>query len=151
MKFVVDEMMGRLAKWLRILGYDTVYMKDVEDNEVLRVAFRDGRILLTRDAQLLDRIKIPEAYLVKAESSYLEQLKEVLEHFDLPMDENQIFTRCLQCNVPIHIIEKSKVIGKIPPYVAKSQAEFKICPNCQRIFWPATHYTNTIHKLREMK
>ncbi len=141
-------MMGRLAKWLRILGYDTAYMKDVADSEVLRVAFKEDRILLTRDAQLLNRIKIPESYLVKASSGYLTQLKEVMDYFSLKLDRKKIFTRCLECNVPVAAIEKSKIIGKIPPHVAKTQKQFQRCPQCRKIYWPATHYLNTLNKLK---
>ena len=139
MKFVCDEMLGSLAKWLRILGYDTKYVKNMDDDEIASIAIDEGRILITRDKNLAKKVK-NSIYL---ENNGLEnQLKKIIKILNLKIDENKILTRCIICNEKIVEIEKKKVKGRVPPHVYETHEKFFICPKCHRIYWIGTHFDN---------
>jgi len=136
MRFLVDEMLGSLAKWLRILGYDTAYFQRMEDNDLIRLARAEGRLLLTRDTQLTRR-KGVDCLLI--ESDEVEgQLREVFRRLRLPA--NSPFSRCPLCNTPLQEVEKASIKGRVPPYVFKTQEHFSICPRCDKIYWQGTHW-----------
>jgi uncharacterized protein with PIN domain len=136
MKFLADTMHGSLAKWLRLLGYDTVYRPDLADPALAQLARAEDRILLTRDVELTRRRELQ--FLLIASDQTLEQLAQVMRELDLhPRDA---FSRCAECNVRLKIIAKQNVRDKVPPYVWKTQSRFKKCPRCQRIYWRGTHW-----------
>jgi|YNPMSStandDraft_2_1061718.scaffolds.fasta_scaffold00068_33 uncharacterized protein with PIN domain len=135
-KFLADCMLGKLARWLRIAGYDTRYFRYAEDHKLIAIARFEGRILLTRDRALSQRAK-EIAYFVQAES--LEhQLKEVLTRFDLPLRLS--LARCPDCNATLLDASFQEVKLKIPLFVSLSFQEFKKCPLCQKVYWPGTHW-----------
>ena len=146
-KFVCDVMLGTLAKWLRILGFDTKYSRDFEDDEILRIAEEENRIVLTRDKLLANKAK--KAVYIN-ERSLDEQIKRVLNELKIDVDEGKILTRCILCNVRVKRIEKEKVKGKVPPHVFEIHDEFWICPNCKRIYWAGTHWQNMEEKIKEI-
>ena len=146
-KFVCDVMLGTLAKWLRILGFDTKYSKDFEDEEILKIAEEENRVVLTRDKLLANKAK--KAVYIN-ERGLDEQIKKVLNELKINVDEGKILTRCILCNVKVEKIEKEKVKGKVPPHVFENHNEFWICPNCQRIYWAGTHWQNMEEKIKKI-
>ena len=136
MKFLVDSMLGRLAKWLRILGYDTLYFSSLEDSDLVRIARAEGRMVLTRDREMTRRRGI-DCLFVENEH-FREQIRQVLRDLNLQADSS--FTRCPVCNTPLQPLEKRDAQGRVPPYVYKTQERFSLCPGCQRIYWRGTHW-----------
>jgi len=148
MKFIADAMLGKLATWLRIIGCDVFYFKDISDDEVIEKALKDKRIILTRDTLLIKRRRAKNHLLIKNDH-YEKQLKQVVEHFNIDPFKN-IFIRCLLCNNMLEDIEKEFAKDKVPSYVYKTQTGFKTCPSCNKIYWQATHRNEVLHKLKEI-
>jgi len=144
--FLVDGMLGRLAKWLRILGYDTAYFPDLDDNELVRLARAEGRILLTRDRELARRRGL---HSILIEDDQLEaQVRQVLR--ELGLSEERPFSRCPVCNALLRRVEKESVRDKVPPYVFQTQEQFSLCPQCGRIYWKGTHWQRMREKLARL-
>ena len=149
MKFICDDMLGKLAKYLRILGFDTYFEIDIPDNKLLKIALVEDRIILTRDSKI-PKIRNAKNFVWIYSSDPLEQVKEVAQKLKLKIEPERFFTRCLECNGVLEKIEKEKVKDKVWPYVYKTQENFVSCPNCNRIYWPGTHLQRMEKKLREM-
>jgi len=135
MKFIADAMLGKLAKWLRLLGYDTYYETDISDDDLLRIANAEDRIVLTRDTLLIKR-RICRRYLFILDDYVQGQLRQTIDAFHLSAAP---FSRCLICNVIIREVEKSAIREQVPEYTYKTQDRFAQCPRCGRIYWPGTH------------
>ncbi len=146
---MADSMLGRLARWLRILGYDVVYETSISDDDLIARALRENRIILTMDRELADRKSAKNALLLKSDD-YKEQLKHVITYYKIDC-ESHIFSRCLICNERMDSIEKEKIKDKVPPYVYASHDEFDICPQCRRIYWSGTHRDNILETLDEIR
>lgn len=142
-KFAADEMLGSLSRWLRIMGYDTTYEKDMEDADILRFAEVEGRTLLTRDKDLVRRTKGNGLYIESDDLS--EQLRQVFEAFDLRMDE--ALTRCTMCNGDLVIVEPSEVKDKVPVGALEINDEFYRCTKCGKIYWKGSHWDNILNRL----
>jgi uncharacterized protein with PIN domain len=151
MKFVADCMLGKLAKWLRLTGFDTVYSCEAEDAELARIALREDRILLTRDGELAGRRMIRGRTLFIESGETGKQLRQVIEHLGIDPDVSQFFTRCAVCNEPIEDIPKESVEGKVPPYVFRTQDRFRKCPTCGRIYWRGTHVDHVAQALERVR
>ena len=143
-RFLVDINVGRLAKWLRALGYDTATSPSVDDDGLLRHALAEGRILLTKDARLVRRGIIARgtlrALLVRDDDVWA-QLRQVVRELGLEA-EAQEFSRCMRCNTRLAPIPPEEVRDRVPPYVYQHQESFTTCPVCRRIYWPGTHWRN---------
>lgn len=137
MKFIVDVMLGKLAKWLRILGYDTLYDNSYSDDDLFFKAHRQERILLTRDKELSSRMN-PKYTLYITGLTVQEQVKQVVSAFNLNTTDF-VFSRCTLCNSPITTIPKNDVAGKVPLYIFESTTQFYFCPTCEKIYWPGSH------------
>jgi len=138
MRFIVTKEMGKLAKWLRILGYDSVYYDKSDTPGLIIRALREERILLTRSDGLT---KYKGIKLVVIKHDHVEdQLDQTVEELGFQVEEKHVFTRCIECNAPLNGISKAKIEGKVPEYVLKTQEIFKICPECNKIFWKGTHW-----------
>jgi len=138
MKFIVDNMLGKLARYLRFLGYDTYYSNStIKDDEIIEIASREKRILITRDKELASRYK--NSFLLRTTDSK-EQLKEVIKKFNL--GNSKILTRCSICNVELIRINKEQAKGKVPEKIYENFNEFYICPSCGRYYWLGTHAMN---------
>ena len=148
LKFIADAMLGRLARWLRILGHDVVYDSSISDNDLIARAIREHRIILTMDRKLTERESAKNSLLIKS-PSYKEQLKQVITHYNIDY-KSGIFTRCLVCNNLLEPIEKEKIKDRIPPYVYSTQDEFDICQQCGRIYWSGTHRVKMLKMLDEI-
>ncbi len=144
MRFVVDAMFGTLAKWLRILGFDTIFARDLADSEIMALADREGRVLITRDKELARR---SDNGLFLNSDVLDEQIAQVLEKY--PADEGRTLTRCLECNGLLVPVEKAEV-RNVPDGVLEREDEFSKCPNCGRFYWPATHWENMMERIAEL-
>lgn len=149
MKFLVTKELGRLAKWLRILGYDTVYFKEENKSSLIIEALREERIILTRNK----RFSPPRSvrFLWIENNSTKEQILQVIKELNLSLDEDVMFSRCTICNEEISQVPKDKVKDRIPEYVFKTQADFFSCLNCQRIYWQGTHWGNVTSIMKEIQ
>lgn len=148
-RFLADAMLGRLARWLRILGYDAAY-DPAEDEDLLARAQQEGRILLTRDTRLVRRRRLPRHLFIESDE-VLVQVRQVLSALGLPCTAGPA-RRCLRCNVPIEPCSKDEVAGRVPEFVWSQHQAFWRCPACERIYWPGTHWQRmeeTLHVLRE--
>jgi hypothetical protein len=150
MKFICDDNLGKLAKWLRTLGYDTLFFDPIEDGELVSKALKDNRVVLSRDTQLSRfRMKLGERLLFIKSDKPLEQLKQVVRHFKLKPDKELLFSRCLVCNHPLQKVDKENIKDKLYPYVYQTQDNFVRCTKCDRIYWPATHVKRMVETLKK--
>ena len=129
-------MVGTLAKWLRILGYDTCYDPAMDDHQLVRLARAEGRVLLTRDRELARRPGLNTVF-VNAESLEA-QIGQVLTELELEPDRS--FSRCPVCNEQLAEVDREVARRRVPKYVAQTQESFRACPGCQRIYWRGTHW-----------
>ncbi len=131
-------MLGTLAKWLRILGYDTVYDNCINDDEIVERCAREGRIALTRDARLTQRRRLRGAMFI--ESTELgAQIRQVLAHLGREVDLARLLSRCVECNRLLECVSAEAVQPLVPAYVFRTQPDFKQCPSCRRVYWGGTH------------
>jgi len=148
LKFIADEMLGKLARWLRAVGYDTVYFAGEGDSALVQQALQEDRIILTRDSHLVERKLARKTLLVKHDEPR-KQLKQVIS--DLKLDvENGLFTRCLVCNRELLSVKKENVRDRVPAYTYSTQSKFYECPNCGRVFWPGTHKDSMLEVINSM-
>lgn len=137
-KFILDTHLGKLAKYLRMLGFDTLYRNDFKDDEIIKISCREHRIILTRDKLLLRSDKITHGYYVRAIEKH-EQLREIVSKFDLT-NKFKSFTRCMTCNSILIQVEKEAVLDKIDKETAKVFNKFFYCQNCDKVFWEGSHF-----------
>jgi hypothetical protein len=139
-------MLGRLARWLRLLGYDTLYDPRADDRALARQSAAEGRILLTRDRGLLARRIVTQGLLV--EHDHLAgQLRQVATACGLVLDPGRCFTRCLSCNAGTGEAERSEVAGRVPPFVLRTHERFRACPGCGRVYWAGSHRELALREL----
>jgi uncharacterized protein len=143
-RFIADVMVGKLARWLRVLGFDVAYSNKYQDDEIVRIAGAEKRIILTRDTGLAARRQIPSCLLIES-GDYKAQIEQVLRTFALK--EFNVFSRCLECNTPLQDVDKEAVFEKIPPYVYLTQERFAMCPSCGRIYWHGTHAAKMLKQI----
>jgi uncharacterized protein with PIN domain len=149
-KFILTPELGRLAKWLRILGFDAAYSAEVNFSSLLIHALRDNRIILTRNSHFIHKAQMTKAVWIKSEGVN-QQLKQVIKELGLRLQKELMFSRCTICNMELKNINKQQVKNKLPEYVFKTQQKFFICPSCQRIYWPGTHWGNVTEALEEVE
>lgn len=138
MQFVLDTHLGRLARLLRLVGFDTSYARDRDDAELARISVTNGCMLLTRDRGLLRRREITHGYLVRA-TAPRRQFVEVLRRFDLVSDLAP-FTRCLACNGVLRGATPDEIVRRVPPRARRRFARFRACPDCGRVYWEGSHH-----------
>jgi hypothetical protein len=141
-------MLGRLAKWLRLLGYDTEYAADFSDSEIIARAESEGRIILTRDVSLMKQKRCRYCIFVRSDH-WREQLKQV--YVEAGLNCSSILTVCSACNYPLEAVDKDLIQFLVPPYVYKTREKFSKCGNCLRIFWSATHVNHIVEELENLK
>jgi uncharacterized protein with PIN domain len=136
--FILDAHLGKLAKYLRMLGFDTLYRNDFGDREIIEIAEKENRIILTRDKLLLRSKKVDHGYYVR-ETEKHKQLIEVVQKFDLS-SQFRSFTRCMTCNAQLIRKGKAEIQGKIDSDTARIFHEFFYCPACDKVFWKGSHF-----------
>ncbi len=136
--FIADVHLGKLARLLRLLGFDTLHSNSYEDSELAAIAAAEGRIVLTRDRELLKHNAVTHGYWLRS-THPIEQAREVVRRFNL---ESLIdpFRRCLVCNGLLEPIAKGEILSQIPPRIAVEHDEFFRCTSCQKLYWRGTHY-----------
>ena len=143
-------MLGKLAKWLRILGFDTLYSNSWKQEQLLRCAVEGKRIILTRNTHFIRRIPESVPFLFLEHDSYWYQLGEVVRHLGIRPDPHRFFTRCSECNFPLEYHTPEQMAGKVPEYVRNTQDLFACCPGCQRIYWSGTHRRRAEEMVKEI-
>lgn len=141
-KFIVDINAGKLAKWLRIMGYDASLFTDEDDGKMVRIALNENRVILTKDSQIMKRRLITsgklKAVFIKGDDPKA-QLQQIATALNLNY-QFKPFSVCLQCNQNLIERRKEEVAELVPPFVLKTQSQYMECPSCHRIFWRGTHW-----------
>jgi len=143
LKFITDASLARLAKWMRLLGYDTSVFSKEAGREMLRQADAEGRIVLTRRRDMVQRQFSGVLFLI-TDVIVSKQLKAVIEKFSLKINRQKMFWICLECNQKLHHVEKDEVRDLVPPYVFENCDKYNQCPRCGKIYWMGTHARNAL-------
>jgi uncharacterized protein with PIN domain len=146
-RFIADTMLGKLARWLRILGYDTLYYRQVEDDALLQIARSQHRWLLTRDALMIKEQRPLNCTFIH-DDHLREQLKQVVMELELKMHRPLI--RCLECNDELTPLPKDQARSLVPEYVYQTQQQFSRCSTCLRVYWAGTHYQRIRERLTDL-
>ena len=147
LRFAADKMLGRLARWLRIIGQDVIYGQHLSGHGLVRAAARERRIMLTRDRRIWLRNRDRSIFI--RDDHFRGQLKQVVEAYGLDPFPG-LLTRCVECNERLEPIAREQVKDTVPPYVFETQEVFSLCPGCRRVFWPATHQKLMIEELERL-
>ena len=151
-KFIADHNVGKLAKLLRMFGYDTLFFTAKDDNEMVRIAFKESRVILTRDTQIMKRRLVCDGDLKAlfiAENNSKEQLLQVLRA--LHLNRFKPFSLCLECNQPLIPRSREEVKSLVPIRVLNNYNHYMECPSCHRIYWQGTHWQAMAEKLEDFK
>ncbi len=147
MKFLADPTLGKLAKWLRILGFDTIYYRGNIDRNFLRKAEREGRVVLTRKKDMANR-SFSGRLIIVNETLAKHQMKEVIGELSLKPDPDNFFSICLNCNRELKEVSKKEIEGIVPDYISESYSDFRLCPECRNVFWPGTHREDMLDTIK---
>ncbi|MGE5430781.1 MAG: Mut7-C RNAse domain-containing protein [Syntrophomonadaceae bacterium] len=148
-KFVLDVHLGKLARYMRMLGLDTLYDNNYSKDDLVNISLEKRRTILTRDRNILKRNDVTHAYWVRSEDA-LDQAREVIERFHLESELKE-FSRCMECNGVLESVIKEDILDGLPPKVEKSQTEFYRCPECLRVYWKGTHYEKMQHLINKIE
>ncbi len=150
-RFIADNNVGKLARWLRLIGYDTLLFKQKDDGQMIRIALSEDRVILTKDAQFMRRRLVTDGKVrtvhVKHDDPRL-QVQEVVR--TLKLDYHfKAFSLCLECNRALVARDKEEVKNLVPAHVFETQARYTQCPTCHRIYWPGTHWQAMSKRLQD--
>ena len=151
-RFVIDANVGRLAKWLRAMGYDSLFIRDIDDGELMRIALEQDRIVITRDSHISERRVVTSGQvktLLVDSDNFREQLRQITE--TLGLDYENGFSLCIECNEPLRGTSKELVEDRVPPYVFRTQDQFFECTRCRKLYWRGTHWRNMRDELEGFK
>jgi uncharacterized protein with PIN domain len=148
-KFICDVHLGKLARYLRMMGFDVLYKNTFADKEIVRLSKKERRAILTRDKGILKRGQVDHGYFIR-NSEATKQAEEVVRRFDLQKSILE-FTRCLDCNHKLIKIAKANIGEELPPKVASSQNEFFKCPGCSKLYWKGTHHQKMLSFIKKIK
>ena len=151
MKYLCDQMLGTLAKWLRIYGFDTFYANSkIDDSELIAISKRENRVLITRDKKLLQRARRENLKTIEIKTTEInEQISKAI--VDGEIDHSRILSRCILCNTPVVEIKKYDIKGKVPKKVFDNNETFWLCSKCNKIYWKGSHYENMVEKINYLK
>jgi len=147
LKFIADCMLGKLSRWMRILGFDVIYMKD-DDEVILETAEKEKRIILTKDTRMGSKKFKGKIYFVESED-WKKQLKEVLDRFSL-WKKIKPFTRCPDCGTLLKIVRKERVRYLVPSFIYSQKDTFAFCKKCEKVFWEGTHLNDMEKKINSI-
>ena len=142
-------MLGKLARWLRMIGVDVLYKNQIDDESLIHLAREESRIILTRDTRLIKNLD-PSDFLFIHHDYLEDQFSECLEKFPLIKKERQPLSRCVECNTPLKEIDKESVKGRVWPFVYQTQENFTQCEKCQKIYWRATHVNKILDRIQRL-
>ena len=148
MKFIADAMLGRLAKWLRLLGFDVLYYTDIEDREVIKISREQDRTILTRDTRMLQCRDVRDAVFIRSDhiSEQLLDMKDMLALHDSDRGE-----RCVACNGNLHTVsDRGEVQDLVPDYVYYNFGSFMRCNGCGKVYWEGSHYKKIRERISEI-
>ena len=148
MKFIVDCMLGKLAKWLKILGFDALFFSKIADEELLSIARKEDRVLLTKDTGLIQRASDVETLFLDSED-WPDQVRQVLAHFDL-WQQVSPHSRCIDCNIELKSLSRKNAKNLVSPFVFEHADSFALCPGCGRVFWRGSHFEDMEAQIREI-
>ncbi len=148
-RFILDAHLGRLARYMRMAGFDASYDRDLGGAELARISSDEERILLTRDRETLKRRIVTHGYWLR-ETEPRRQLIEVVRRFDLTALLTP-FERCMRCNTPLARADKASIAGRVPPRVLDRHEEFFACGDCGRLYWPGSHHARMTGLLEEVR
>ncbi|MCD4696611.1 MAG: Mut7-C RNAse domain-containing protein, partial [Bacteroidales bacterium] len=145
-KFILDVHLGKLARYLRMLGFDTLYENNYPDPQIIDIAKKEKRIILTRDVGILKNSAVTHGYWVRSQNPR-EQLREVITRFDLSVNIKPLF-RCMECNGIIEKVDKKEIIDQLKPKTKKYFNEFFRCTQCKKVYWEGSHYKKMINSIK---
>lgn len=148
MRFAADRMLGKLAKWLRFLGYDTTYCNDLSDDEFL-AQVDEGRMLLTRNTRLKHKVAPGHLIFIKDNDPKI-QLKELVCRLGLRPESGRFFTRCAVCNEALEPIEGADVYGRVPHYIWTAHDRFSRCRGCGKLYWEGSHLERNRKEIKRL-
>ena len=149
MKLFADEMLGKLARWLRMVGLDVEYRNQLPDEELIKLSQAEQRVILTRDTKLIKILKKGE-YLFISHDYLEDQFKQFFEHFPSLKSQLRPLSRCVECNRELQPVDREQIKEKVWPFVYQTQSDFTLCPKCKRIYWRATHVQKIQGRIRRM-
>jgi uncharacterized protein with PIN domain len=147
--FIADAMLGKLARWMRVMGCDVEYFPEISDRALTDRGKCGNRIILTRDTRLVQQINNRDDAFLVIGDHYPDQLRQVVQAFAIDPFKD-LLSRCLRCNMPLVSIAKNDLAGKVPPYVFETQDRFETCPQCRKIYWKATHVEQMVARLQNI-
>jgi uncharacterized protein with PIN domain len=143
---------GKLAKWLRMMGYDSLFFNGEDDSGMVKQALAEGRVILTRDTGMMQRRAVSSgrvgSILIESEEPE-RQIQQLMSVFDLK-GQSRPFTRCLECNHLLESRSREEMAGRVPPYVYRTQTQYMECPDCHRIYWRGTHWAAMMRKIDKL-
>ena len=151
-KFIADNNAGKLARWLRMIGYDTLLFKEKDDGKMVEIALKEGRVILTKDTQIIKRRLVTDG---KLKAIFIEhddpkiQLQQIVKTLNLNYHFRP-FSLCLDCNQTLIPRSKDEVQSLVPSYVFKTQEQYMECPSCHRIYWQGTHWQAMVKELENL-
>ncbi len=148
-KFIADVHLGRLVRYLRMMGFDVIYKNNIKDHEIVKLSLKERRAILTRDRGILKRSEVTHGYWLRS-TKIKEQVVEILNRFNLKNIINE-FSRCLECNSVLNSVSKEEIINVLPPKVIQSQEEFYRCAVCNKLFWKGTHYERMLSFIQSVR
>ncbi len=149
MKFLADRTLGKLAKGLRMLGYDTIYYRGEDMHRLFHLAREEGRVILTRNTKLVPKRPEDKIIFVEEDKPFL-QLKALIRNKLISGGDENLFSRCLLCNAILEKAAPREVEESVPDYIFHQQQEFFRCPECHRIYWPGSHQENMNKRVKEL-
>jgi len=152
LKFVTDGMLGKLTRWLRMLGHDVKYSNRLDDGELIQIAKMENRVLLTRDLELYQQATARgvKAFYVEGREG-AEKLAKLARRFNLNLEMDVEASRCPKCNTKIKVVPKEKVKGKVPEKTFVHYNMFWECPKCGQIYWQGSHWNRIEETLRKAR
>ncbi|MFO7773639.1 MAG: Mut7-C RNAse domain-containing protein [Dehalococcoidia bacterium] len=152
-KFIVDNNVGKLARWLRLIGYDTLLFKQKDDSSMINVALNEDRVILTKDTEFMKRRLVTngkvKALLIEQDDPR-SQIRGVAKALQLDYHFRP-FSLCLECNEPLLPRSKEEVQSLVPPHVFETQTQYTECPACHRVYWQGTHWRAMVEKLQDLQ